>query len=117
MNSLFVHNNMKPKKAISQIVFILISATLIIVAGYVWLVFFGKSSGLGFTNIREKIVYAGDCDDDTVPNGLDKCPCDKSELGSQQNNGCPEGYRIIGNEKGREDRSCLKDTSCSSKIT
>lgn len=99
---------MKSKKSVTDIPIWLVAVVIALIALVIYLVFFVRSSSEGFSGFKKEIDLLGDCDKDAVINRLDKCPCDETDLGSPANDGCPEGYRIRGDNKGKEDRSCLE---------
>ncbi len=98
---------MNSKKAVSQMIEMLITIGILSLALALFLGYFSKSSAGGFSIIKKEIGLLEDYDKDTVMNRLDKCPCDKAELGTQSNDGCPDGYKIRGDKIGKEDRACL----------
>ena len=89
---------------------------ILALATYVYITFFSSGSNKQFTVFNKQIESLNDCDRDTVMDRLDACPCDIIQRGSTANDGCPEGYRIRGDNTGKEDRSCL-DKGCSLKKT
>mgnify|MGYP001585612350 CR=1 FL=1 len=98
---------MKYKKADGWILRILVVAGILLFATTVYIAFFSGASRKGFTDITKEIGLLDDYDKDNVMNRLDRCPCDKTDLGSVANEGCPEGYKIRGDNTGKEDRYCL----------
>jgi len=49
----------------------------------------------------------GDFDGDKIINLVDKCPC---VLGTIENDGCPNNYKITGKQEGKESTKCPKKT-------
>ena len=68
--------------------------------------FFGKNA----SSLNDQFIASCDADQDNIPNVADKCPC---VFGVYENDGCPSGYKITGDGKGKENRDCFKeDNGC-----
>ncbi len=98
---------MKTKKGASELVWIvaiiaLVLLFLLIYTG-IWTKLFGKS----VTIVNNNINLGDDNDNDNIINLNDKCPC---ASGISENQGCPPGYKIQGNDLGSETKNCFSKT-------
>lgn len=98
---------MKSKRGAHEVVYL----TVIIVALLFYLLIYSgvwnKLFGKGISDVKEKLESAGDYDKDNVINVADKCPCFSGLI---ENDGCPSGYKIAGDSKGKEIRECPAKT-------
>lgn len=97
-------NKKSAENVIWTVVVIALLLLFLLIYTGVWKNLFGK----GISGINEQFDSAGDADNDGVINIADKCPCPPKGVGSIENNGCPSGYKITGEKKDTEDRSCLQ---------
>lgn len=93
---------MNKKAQISTLTKIALSILVFIVVGAILLRLYG---GVG-TSGKQAAGNVDDYDGDGVINIVDSCPCYK-EGGDIKNDGCSLNYKIKGDKKGLEDRSCL----------
>lgn len=101
------------KKAVSMVMAAIMTAAILAFAAFIVLSWYTPTFGKGIKDISS---YLDDCDKDGVKDKLDSCPCDILEKGTQENKGCPPGYSVKGENRGREDKTCL-EKECPYKTT
>ena len=80
---------MKLKKAqASKSFIVIVSALLVIIVIFLLISFFMRSGSSTFEGLSSTLDSFGDCDDDTVPNIRDKCPCHQGDVANTFE-GCP----------------------------
>lgn len=97
----------KSKKSATEIIMMVALLALSLLFLLVYSGVFTKLFGKGTSDLREQFSAAGDADNDGVINVADNCPCPGQGFGIIENDGCPAGYKINNDGKGKEDRACL----------